>query len=261
MTTKRACWVFRRGTRGFTLIELLVVVVILGILMGLVSSVVQKARSAGRTAKCASNQRQLFIALGLFMGDNDGALPINYENTTNGVVTWDDQISGYDGRNLSSDQIRAGLLWATSSLPSSVYFYRCPEEHKNDTAGSRVLIRSYTMPRTGRGFAGTFRHESYLNLWPEGRFSSIAQPKQTILLCEVRGNQTRLGGVNGLVVDGPQVPVVGARQDQVGLGPMHGNSWNYLMCDGSVQRLSASNTIGTGTLSAPLGMWTRAEND
>lgn len=250
-----------RDGDGFTLIELLTVVVIVGVLMGLLFSTISKARSFARTTQCASNQRQLFVALSLYASDNEGALPVNYNNTTNGVLTWDDQISRYDGRDLSPDLMRAGILWATSSLSSAVYFYRCPEEYKNDTAGTRVLMRSYTMPRTGRGFAGTLRYEGYLDLWPAGRLGSISTPKKTILLCEIRGNQTRLGGVNGLIVDGPQVPAVGARQDQVGLGPMHRGEWNYLMADGHVNLIAATNTIGKGTLESPLGMWTRAEND
>lgn len=48
-------------TRGFTLIELLVVLSIMVLLMALLAPSLAYARSSGRTAKCASNLRQLGI--------------------------------------------------------------------------------------------------------------------------------------------------------------------------------------------------------
>jgi len=36
----------------------------------------------------------------------------------------------------------------------------------------------------------------------------------------------------------------------------HGNQFNYLFCDGHVQALAIEQTVGTGTLAAPAGMWT-----
>lgn len=41
----------------------------------------------------------------------------------------------------------------------------------------------------------------------------------------------------------------------------HGNQFNYLFCDGHVQPLAIENTIGSGTLAAPAGMWTTKPGD
>jgi prepilin-type N-terminal cleavage/methylation domain-containing protein/prepilin-type processing-associated H-X9-DG protein len=42
---------------------------------------------------------------------------------------------------------------------------------------------------------------------------------------------------------------------------MHGNRFNYLFHDGHVEALKYTDTIGTGTASAPKGMWTVKQGD
>jgi prepilin-type N-terminal cleavage/methylation domain-containing protein/prepilin-type processing-associated H-X9-DG protein len=62
--------------RGFTLVELLVVIAIIGVLLSLLLPAVQAAREAGRRAKCASNMRQVGLAMRQYCDINHGRWPL-----------------------------------------------------------------------------------------------------------------------------------------------------------------------------------------
>lgn len=58
------------GNGGFTLVELLVVIAIIGILATLLLPALSQAQSAARSARCVSNERQLGLALVLYVDDH-----------------------------------------------------------------------------------------------------------------------------------------------------------------------------------------------
>lgn len=60
---------------GFTLVELLVVIAIIALLMGILMPVLSKAREAGRSAICMSNQRGIALAGQIYVYENDGKFP------------------------------------------------------------------------------------------------------------------------------------------------------------------------------------------
>jgi prepilin-type N-terminal cleavage/methylation domain-containing protein/prepilin-type processing-associated H-X9-DG protein len=72
---------------GFTLVELLVVVAIVGILVGLLIPAVQAAREQARIANCASNMRQVGIAVMRFCDLHHGNWPQTTHTTEPDPVT------------------------------------------------------------------------------------------------------------------------------------------------------------------------------
>jgi len=64
-----------RASAGFTLIELLVVIAIIAVLAAMLFPVFARAREAARKATCASNLRQIGVALQMYVGDYDECFP------------------------------------------------------------------------------------------------------------------------------------------------------------------------------------------
>ena len=100
----------RPAPRAFTLVELLVVITIIGILTALVTPAFYKSRETVNTSKCASNLRQIGIAMLAFASENNGMFPIsgaaisyNATDPTTGQNGWTQQLEKYIPTNGGSD--------------------------------------------------------------------------------------------------------------------------------------------------------------
>src|SRR5947209_14561332 len=80
--------------RGFTLIELLVVIAIIAILAAILFPVFAQAREKARQTTCLSNNKQIGLAMAMYVQDYDSTFPLNQKD---GALPGTDFPNYYDG--------------------------------------------------------------------------------------------------------------------------------------------------------------------
>jgi prepilin-type N-terminal cleavage/methylation domain-containing protein/prepilin-type processing-associated H-X9-DG protein len=126
-----------RTQRAFTLIELLVVIAIIAILASILFPVFSRAREKARQAACQSNLRQIGLAIGMYVQDNDETLCL---------ATMLDTNNGDDGK------------WYTIMAPylRNRDLLRCPS--RKDLGYNQPYSREGTHGYGWNGPGGTFRN-------------------------------------------------------------------------------------------------------
>ncbi len=131
--------------RGFTLIELLVVIAIIAILAAILFPVFSQAREKARQASCASNLKQLALAILMYVQDYDELFPIGHYDGWAG--TWYVMTTPPDARP-GSTALRS-TYWSNAIYPyiKNWQIYTCPsaanELDLGGVTGDRILC-SYT---------------------------------------------------------------------------------------------------------------------
>ena len=163
----------RRSTHGFTLIELLVVIAIIAILAAILLPVFAAARERARQTTCASNLKQLGLAIMQYTQDYDESPPngTSYTSTAYNSVCANHALQG----------------WAGQIYPyvKSSRVYTCPDDPSSPPATTTVmsyamnmdLLQQQTTIPAGSGGG------CYNTCWTMGKW---AAPAVTILLVECR---------------------------------------------------------------------------
>ncbi len=115
---------------AFTLIELLVVIAIIAILAAMLLPTLQKAKSAGQSAGCQNNQKQLQLAWQMYYEEHNDRLVPNFARGNYGYLpsyysTSNSWVSGSALSEYTGAGIRQGALWPYTR---NERVYRCPSD-------------------------------------------------------------------------------------------------------------------------------------
>jgi prepilin-type N-terminal cleavage/methylation domain-containing protein/prepilin-type processing-associated H-X9-DG protein len=182
----------RRARRAFTLIELLVVIAIIAILAALLLPSLRSARERATMAKCASNMRQILMALQMYVNDNDGYLPPSSARYQTGI-TWagqsrsDAEVPWYSGvfagKYLDNTRICASAFSPEQQVPSGEVLY-CPKVKKRLYLQLGIGINGYSAASASGMITKRIVYSGAPVTTPYPRVTGAANPGKLMVLVD-----------------------------------------------------------------------------
>jgi len=167
------------GADRFTLIELLVVVAIIAILASLLLPALASARARVKRTTCASNLKQLGMAMMLYVDDNDEQLPLYIEGAYHQTKHPSSTHTSYPGsRWYTSMSIYDGywINWADhlGDYTGGPRVFDCPSAPKNRWWPTRPLLE--------------YAYNGFLGSRYDTRLSAIRTASETLMLMDSSPN-------------------------------------------------------------------------
>ncbi|MCG3177976.1 MAG: hypothetical protein BIFFINMI_00299 [Phycisphaerae bacterium] len=247
--------------RGFTLIELMVVIGIIALLIGILMPSLGAAREVARSAKCASNLRQLGLAAAMYLKDNNGQFPpFRLDKNANGSVA----VAGV-GNGL---KIRPRWFALLGPYTESVFNPPSPTDDRQNVASPVYTCPSVPAWTDERNYPYGYNYQFLGNSRVRGGGGTInfpvnemnvPAPERTVfagdcmgtaaafpadqrLAYQAKGSEPRALGNHSYSLDPPHLPAsnyVSSTPDVNGRrtapDPRHQGNANVLFCDGHVQ--------------------------